>query len=43
VNREGAQVFDDWLLWGDLVTTRAGQQIPGHAARLEGFLARGGG
>lgn len=41
VDRSGHEVLNTELVWHELITARATQQIPGHAARLEGFLAAG--
>lgn len=37
VDRAGKEVLNDTLRWGDLVKARSTEQIPGHAARLEGY------
>jgi predicted transcriptional regulator len=38
VDRAGTEVFSGDVVWGELLSARANHQIPGHAARLEGFL-----
>ncbi|MFP8885487.1 MULTISPECIES: hypothetical protein [Streptomyces] len=34
VDRGGNEVFDDVLMWGDVIRMRAEEHIPGHAANL---------
>jgi hypothetical protein len=38
VDRTGTEVFSGEVVWGELLSARANHQIPGHAARLEGFV-----
>ncbi|SHF88422.1 hypothetical protein [Streptoalloteichus hindustanus] len=37
--RDGQHVTDGEMTWGELVRLRAESHLPGHAARLAGFLA----